>query len=129
MLFPTQPRHTRRALLKNGSLAVSLSLLSRSFADLPRSPAIEPKLDPKPAVLDKLTALKPNRGVLLGKAEVVGEFNETARKYDLHKIGPNGRDFTINWQSFAKFCPPNWPRFCQKATSRRWNPLLCRSDN
>jgi hypothetical protein len=57
--------------------------------------AIEPALTPKPEIQAKLAALKPNHGVLLGKAEIIGDFNDTARKYDLHKNGPRGRDFTI----------------------------------
>jgi hypothetical protein len=53
-----------------------------------------PELAAKPAVLEKLAALKPNQAVRLGAADVVGEFNAIARKYDLHKTGPRGRDFT-----------------------------------
>ena len=56
---------------------------------------IEPVLSVNAGVLEKLKALKPNHGVLLGKAAVVGEFNDTARKYNLHQTGPMGRDFTI----------------------------------
>ncbi len=68
--------------------------------------------DPKPDIVAKLTALKPNHAVLLGKADVVGEFNDTARKYDLHKTGPKGRDFTIKmcWapdRKRALFCGAN----------------------
>ncbi len=55
----------------------------------------EPKLAPKAAVLDKLKDLKPGRAALLGKADVVGDFNDTAKKWELHKTGPKGRDFTI----------------------------------
>jgi hypothetical protein len=55
----------------------------------------QPKLVPKQAIIEKLNALAPNQGVLLGKAEVVGEFNETTKKYELEKTGPRGRDFTI----------------------------------
>src|SRR5258708_7066094 len=61
----------------------------------PGGRAVGPKLDPKPAVVEKLAALKPNHGVPLGQADVVGDFNDTARKYDLHRTGPRGRDFTI----------------------------------
>ena len=78
----------------------------------PPAPAVEPRLAPKPAVLEKVAALKPNHAVLLGKADVVGEFNDTARKYDLHKTGPKGRDFTIKmcWapdRGRALFCGAN----------------------
>ena len=72
----------RRTFLKAAAIAVAGRA---SAADLV----------PKPAVAEKLAALKPNQAVLLGKADVVGEFNDTARKYDLHKTGPKGRDFTI----------------------------------
>lgn len=62
---------------------------------LARAQEITPKLPPNDAILAKLKALKPNHGVLLGQAKVVGEFNDVARKFDLHKTGPRGRDFTI----------------------------------
>ncbi len=68
--------------------------------------------DPKPEVVTKLAALPPNRGVRLGRADVVGEFNDTARKFDLHRTGPMGRDFTIKmcWAPDRKraiFCGAN----------------------
>jgi hypothetical protein len=74
--------------------------------------AVLPAREAKPAVAEKLTALKANHAVLLGKADVVGTFNETARKYDLHKTGPRGRDFTIKmcWAPERKrvlFCGAN----------------------
>lgn len=56
---------------------------------------IQPQLPANKEVLAKLAALKPNEGVLLGKANVVGDFNETAKKWDLHRTGPRGRDFSI----------------------------------
>jgi hypothetical protein len=70
-------------------LALILSFLAG--ADAP----VLPKLEAKPAVQEKLAALKANQAVLLGKADLIGEFNATARKYDLHKTGPRGRDFTL----------------------------------
>jgi hypothetical protein len=75
-------------------------------------PSIKPKLAPKPAILEKLAALKPNQAAVLGQAEVVGEFNDTARRYDLHKTGPMGRDFSIKmcWAPDRKrvlFCGAN----------------------
>jgi hypothetical protein len=74
--------------------------------------AVEPALAPKPEIQAKLAALQPNNGVLLGKADLVGDWNETARKYDLHKNGPRGRDFTIKmcWapeRGRALFCGAN----------------------
>ena len=53
------------------------------------------KLDPRRDVADALAGLKPNHGVRLGMAAVVGEFNETARKFNLDKTGPKARDFTL----------------------------------
>lgn len=66
----------------------------------------------KAEVIAKLASLKPNHGVTLGKAEVVGDFNDTARKYELHKTGPRGRDFTnkMCWapdRKRALFCGAN----------------------
>ena len=60
----------------------------------------------------KLKALEPGHGVLLGKAAVLGSFNETARRFDLHKTGPRGRDFTLKmcWAADrrrALFCGAN----------------------
>src|SRR4051812_40515268 len=88
----------RRAFLKTGALAVAGGfdpLPSGAAADAPAVTKVEPELAPKRDVSEKLRALKPNQAVLLGGADVVGEFNDTAKKYDLHKTGPRGRDFTI----------------------------------
>jgi len=63
-------------------------------------------------VQERLRNLKPNQAASLGKAAVVGEFNDVARRYDLHKTGPRGRDFTIKmvWapeRKRALFCGAN----------------------
>lgn len=76
------------------------------------APGVGAALSPDADVVAKLEALKPNQAVLLGKAAVVGEFNETARRYNLHKTGPRGRDFTIKmcWAADRKrvlFCGAN----------------------
>ncbi len=71
MSFPHRPN--RRAFLKNipPAVAASLSVLpNTAAADTPPTAKIEPNLDPKPAVVEKLAALKPNTGVLLGKVSV-----------------------------------------------------------
>jgi len=88
-------------------------VLSLAFA-LPAVAAepVKPELKADPAVLAKLAALKPNQGVTLGKAAVVGDFNDTAKKYDLHKTGPRGRDYSIKmcWapdRERALFCGAN----------------------
>jgi hypothetical protein len=72
------------------TLGLLLSPLFAVAADAP----VSPELAAKPAVVEELAALKPNQAVRLGTADVVGEFNATARKYELHKTGPRGRDFT-----------------------------------
>lgn len=100
---------TRRFFLKAGSLAFATGLEGLASA---ADASVTPKLDAKAGVAEKLAALKPNRAILLGKAEVVGEFNDTARKYDLHKTGPKGRDYTnkMCWAADRKrvmFCGAN----------------------
>jgi hypothetical protein len=57
--------------------------------------ADSPRLEPRRDVADALAGLKPNHGLRLGTAAVVGEFNDTARKYNLDKTGPKARDFTL----------------------------------
>jgi hypothetical protein len=76
------------------------------------TPGAEPALADKPAVLEKLKALKPGEAVTLGKADVVGEFNATAKEWDLPRTGPRGRDFSIKmcWAEDRKralFCGAN----------------------
>ncbi len=51
--------------------------------------------DADPAVARALKALAPNEAVALGAARVVGEFNETARRFGLDRSGPRGRDYTL----------------------------------
>ena len=88
-------------------------VLSLAFA-LPAVAAepVTPALKPDAVVLAKLAALKPNQGVALGKAAVDGDFNDTARKFNLHKTGPRGRDYSIKmcWapdRERALFCGAN----------------------
>ncbi len=108
------PRN-RREFLSGAALAVAGGFgptNAAGAADGPPLAKLEPALAPKPRVVDRLRALKPNHAVLLGKADVVGEFNDTAKKYDLHKTGPMGRDFTIKmcWapdRNRALFCGAN----------------------
>ncbi|HEY8505797.1 MAG TPA: hypothetical protein VIL46_14525, partial [Gemmataceae bacterium] len=85
----------RRAFLKGGpmALAAALDLVPASSPAAGAPP--DAKLDPRPDVREKLAALGPNRAALLGKAAVLGEFNDTACRYDLHKTGPRGRDYSI----------------------------------
>lgn len=104
--------HNRRTFLLMSSAAV-VANATQSMVALAAEPAkVEPVLAPKSEVAKKLAALKPNTAVLLGNADVVGEFNDTAKKYDLHKTGPKGRDFTnkMCWapdRSRSLFCGAN----------------------
>lgn len=58
--------------------------------------SIKPALEAQPAILEKLKNPEANQAVLLGQAKVLGDFNDTARKYNLRKTGPLARDFTLN---------------------------------
>ncbi len=74
--------------------------------------AFDPALPVNEAAIAQLNALKPNQAVTLAPAQIVGEFNETARQFNLHKTGPMGRDFTIKmaWapeRRRALFCGAN----------------------
>lgn len=52
-------------------------------------------LDADLTVLSALRGLAPNHAVDLGKARVLGEFNEVVRRFGLHRSGPRGRDYSI----------------------------------
>lgn len=69
----------------------TLALATRSQGE----ETIEPSLPANETVLSKLKQLQPNQAVLLGQAQVIGEFNDVARQFELHKTGPRGRDFNI----------------------------------
>lgn len=95
----------RRHFLNQASLTLGAAVLGVN-ATVGGEPSV------RPAIAQKLKDLKPNQAVSLGKADVVGDFNETARKYELHKTGPKGRDFTIKmcWapdRQRALFCGAN----------------------
>jgi hypothetical protein len=114
MIHDLDRRPDRRVFVTAGGLAILAAGLdpAPAAADPPVVPKVDPPLTPKPAVVDRLAALKPNHGVLLGKADVVGEFNATARRYDLDKTGPRGRDYSIKmcWapdRNRALFCGAN----------------------
>lgn len=93
-------------------LLLVLALLPCSWLDAAEPPTIEPALNPNAEVVAKLKALPAGHAVLLGKAAVVGEFNDTAKHWELDKTGPRGRDFTIKmvWapeRKRALFCGAN----------------------
>lgn len=47
------------------------------------------------AVLERIERLGENEGLLLGEASVVGEFNEVARRFNLHRTGPRSRNYSL----------------------------------
>ncbi len=76
------------------------------------SPPSSGDLVPKFEVVSQLDRLKENEAAILGKAAVIGEFNEVAKSYGLDRTGPRGRDFTIKmvWapeRNRALFCGAN----------------------
>lgn len=90
------------------------SLLCLAVAVFPviADDSLRPALPANAEVVAKIKALKPNEGRIIGKANVVGEFNEVARRFELNKNGPRGRDFAIRmvWapeRKRALFCGAN----------------------
>ncbi len=74
--------------------------------------AIEPVLPVNEAALAKIKGLKANEAMLVGQAQVAGDFNDVAKQWNLHQTGPMGRDFTIKmvWapeRRRALFCGAN----------------------
>lgn len=91
---------------------IAFALLLSLHAPSPAAETIDPVLPPNDQVVAKLKSLRSNQAVTLGQAQVVGEFNDTARHFNLHKTGPMGRDFTIKmvWvpeRGRALFCGAN----------------------
>lgn len=84
----------RRAL---GPLfACLLACLLLQLGTAAASPAgVTPALQEDAEVLARLAALQPNQAVSLGTARLVGEFNEVAQRFRLHRTGPRGRDYSI----------------------------------
>lgn len=91
---------------------LAIALLLSLVHSLRAAETIEPVLPVNETAVAQLKALKPNQAVTLAPAQVVGEFNDTARQFNLHKTGPVGRDFTIKmaWapeRRRALFCGAN----------------------
>jgi len=91
------------------AIAILFSAITLAHAAEPNTPRLP---DPDPARLARLRDLKPNEGITLGKAAVIGEFNDTARKFELDKTGPQSRDYSIKmvWapeRNRAIFCGAN----------------------
>lgn len=84
----------RRRVL--GPLACLLAGVLLQLGTAEASPAaVTPALQEDGEVLARLAALQPNQAVSLGTARVVGDFNEVARRFRLHRTGPRGRDYSI----------------------------------
>lgn len=87
-------------------------LLGLIFLSAMGQNGIIPELPSNLDALARIQGLKPNEAALIGKASLLGDFNETARKFEMHKTGPRGRDFTIKmvWAPERKrvlFCGAN----------------------
>lgn len=77
-----------RAILRMWMFVMMIGAVGSACAEL--APLMEDG-----AVTARLRALAPNEAVELGNARVHGEFNEVARRFDLHRTGPRGRDYSI----------------------------------
>ena len=89
-----------------------LAALGLLLATLLPLRADDAALKPNAKALAAIAALKPNGAAYLGDAAVVGDFNEVAKKYELHTKGPRGRDYSIKmcWapdRGRALFCGAN----------------------
>ena len=89
-------------------LALLLTVVYPVYAAEP----IRPELPANESVLAVITKLQPNQAVNLGDAKLVGDFNDVAKKFHLHKTGPCGRDYSIKmcWaadRERALFCGAN----------------------
>jgi hypothetical protein len=92
--------------------ATFLVIVACSLAVAHGQEPIKPALPVNDEAIAKIKQLKPNQAAIIGKAQVIGDFNEVARKYELDRTGPRGRDFTIRmvWASERKralFCGAN----------------------
>lgn len=44
---------------------------------------------------ERVAALRENHGRVIGRVRVLGDFNENARRYELHRTGPRSRDYSV----------------------------------
>lgn len=86
------PLSRRRAM---AALAAVGSAIAAPASNAAAAPLAAPALPADAAVLRRLRALRPNQGADLGKARVVGEFNEVAQLFGLHLTGPQARDYSL----------------------------------
>jgi hypothetical protein len=102
-------RHALLGLMFLGSLAIASRGLGQ---EAPDRESITSALPINAEAVARIKQLQPNEAALIGKAQVVGEFNEVAKQYGLERTGPRGRDFTIRmvWaheRQRALFCGAN----------------------
>ncbi len=83
---------SRRQLGRWAALAVLGASTKPNFA---RASGSTDRPAPKPAVLQTLGALRPGQSAILGQADLVGEFNDVARRFRLHLTGPRSRDYSL----------------------------------
>lgn len=82
-----------RRYLGNGvicTLSITLAFLAEDV-----TAAVGVDLQPDQSVLEAIEALPVNHGKKLGKARVLGSFNEIAQRFNLHKTGPQLRDYSL----------------------------------
>jgi hypothetical protein len=70
---------------------LALSLLWWSTACIA---SVEPFLAPDKIALKRIDGLMPNQAAFIGEARVIGDFNDIAQRFKLHKTGPRGRDYS-----------------------------------
>lgn len=89
----SEPRDRLRSLRRVGCALVVCTTWSAPTA------AFSGALPENAAVLARIERLAANEAVHLGKAQVVGPFNEVARRFDLHLTGPRSRNYSLkmNW--------------------------------
>lgn len=87
MMSKCSPKVTNRAFCMIVMLVLLMFFFSMS--------ASAQTIDDNAPVLSRLRALAPNEAADLGGARVLGEFNEVARRFNLHRTGPRGRDYSI----------------------------------
>ncbi|MFT3759458.1 hypothetical protein [Thauera sp.] len=82
-------------LFRIGVLASVGCFLPISVQAASPSVQVTPVLQADAAVVAVLAALGPGEAALLGRARLIGDFNDVARRFDLHRTGPRGRDYSI----------------------------------
>ncbi len=76
------------------------------------APPVQPVLPANKEAMAKIQSLGANEAARIGRAAVKGEFNEVAKRFELPRTGPRGRDYSIKmvWASERQrvlFCGAN----------------------